>query len=205
MPGFHKRALCLAVVFALAVATGAGCGDDGDGASTEAATTVPDPNATLAFYDWEPSLLEPGPLSRAAAEKLAQQKPRAIVVADTTPARGGGTQRFYVLVGAPAVTEADIVDPKASVDPIVDEATISFDFTEEGRESFEALTKAVAERGKTEPAHFAIVFDGEVISLPTLDPTRNPDGISAENGAQISGGLTLAKANQVVAALESGG
>ena len=73
--------------------------------------------------------------------------------------------------------------------------SVSFDFTAEGAKKFEALTTAVAESGGS----FTIVFDGEVVSMPSVS-----EPISAENGATITGDLSLEEARDMASILELG-
>jgi SecD/SecF fusion protein len=52
--------------------------------------------------------------------------------------------------------------------------------------------------------HFAIVLDGQVITAPSIDFTKYPEGIDASQGSQISGGFTLTSAENLADELQSG-
>ncbi len=97
--------------------------------------------------------------------------------------------------GAPALTNEDIENPSQGPDPATGMPSVSFDFTAEGAKKFEALTTAVAESGGS----FTIVFDGEVVSMPSVS-----EPISAENGATITGDLSLEEARDMASILELG-
>ena len=63
------------------------------------------------------------------------------------------------------------------------------DFTGDGREKFQDLTRQLAVEGnlKNQLQRFAIILDGEIVSNPTVDYNDYPAGIDGRNGAQIEG------------------
>ncbi len=81
------------------------------------------------------------------------------------------------------------------------EPIVLMDFTDKGANTFEEITRDIAQRGKllfntvgggqgdhsAFLQHFAIVLDREIKSWPTIDFQEYPGGISGSNGAQISG------------------
>ena len=52
--------------------------------------------------------------------------------------------------------------------------------------------------------HFAIVLDGQLITVPSIDFTQYPEGIDASSGSEISGGFTLTSAQELASELQSG-
>ncbi len=52
--------------------------------------------------------------------------------------------------------------------------------------------------------HFAIVLDGQLITVPSIDFTQYPEGIDASTGSEISGGFTLTSAQELASELQSG-
>ena len=52
--------------------------------------------------------------------------------------------------------------------------------------------------------HFAIVLDGQVITAPSIDYTKYPEGIDSSQGSEISGGFTLTSAENLADELQSG-
>jgi hypothetical protein len=61
--------------------------------------------------------------------------------------------------------------------------------------------------GRTGPQafpHFAIVVRGEVVSMPFIDVRRNPNGIHADAGVEISGLDSKAEADRIVHELTGG-
>ena len=79
---------------------------------------------------------------------------------------------------------------------------------------FQQVTKEIAQRGQEAQLpgvskegaqqHFAIVLDGQVITAPSIDYTKYPEGIDASQGSQISGGFTLTSAENLADELQSG-
>jgi SecD/SecF fusion protein len=90
---------------------------------------------------------------------------------------------------------------------------VTMEFTGEGEERFEDVTREVARRGRTQSnllgggqtilQHFAIVLDREIRSWPTIDWRENPNGI-AGGRAQISGDFTVGEAKDLALVLQTG-
>ena len=69
---------------------------------------------------------------------------------------------------------------------------MTFGFDSHGKSVFQQVTKEIAERGQEaqlpgvtkEEAlqHFAIVLDGQVITAPSIDYTKYPEGIDSLPG-----------------------
>ncbi|HEY5942544.1 MAG TPA: protein translocase subunit SecD [Solirubrobacterales bacterium] len=108
---------------------------------------------------------------------------------------------WYALKDKPALSGNDITDPEQSYGPN-NEAVVSFGFTDSGRDAFQEVTRAIAQRGQAQAigpvspeeaerlsGHFAVVLDNEVKTRPIINFSENPDGIDGRNGAQISGGF----------------
>ncbi len=98
------------------------------------------------------------------------------------------------------------------------EPIVLMDFTDKGANTFEDITRAIAQRGKLlyntvgggqgdhTPflQHFAIVLDREIKSWPTIDFQEYPGGISGSNGAQISGLASVGEAKNLALVLQTG-
>ena len=79
---------------------------------------------------------------------------------------------------------------------------------------FQNVTKKIAQRGQeaqlpgvgreAAQQHFAVVLDGQLITTPSIDYTKYPEGIDATNGSQISGGFTITSAQNLADELQSG-
>jgi len=124
---------------------------------------------------------------------------------------------WYVLADNVALRGTDIRNPEQNFDqgpggsgqPIV-----TFDFSDDGRRRWREVTAEIARRGQANqlpgtPAqaaaqHFAIVLDDELISVPFIDFTENPNGIDAANGSQIEGGFTIESAQELANLLKTG-
>lgn len=142
----------------------------------------------------------------AAADRVVLEVPvGTIVVEDQSPTGEAGAERYFVLRDEPGLSGADITDAEQGTDA-EGQPVVSFGFTDEGAERFEALTGAIAESGAAagQPYSMAVVLDGVIVSRPIIDYTENPDGIDAGNGAQISGGSTVAEAQQLADLLATG-
>ncbi len=124
---------------------------------------------------------------------------------------------WFVLNDNSVLTGADIKNPQQSFD----EGTggtgapnVTFGFTSHGQNVFQRVTKEIAHRGQEaqlpgvgkEQAqqHFAVVLDGQLITTPSIDYTKYPEGIDASSGSQISGGFTIGSAQELASELQSG-
>ncbi|HEX2087084.1 MAG TPA: hypothetical protein VHF89_15495 [Solirubrobacteraceae bacterium] len=146
---------------------------------------------------------------RAAGQRIAHVQPGTVLLRAED---GGG---WFVLEDDPALGNQHLVDPRQRVDPRADgEPIVTFDFTDDGRRRFEAVTRELARRGAgaqlpgasplESAQHFAIALDEEIITVPYVDYEAHPDGIDAENGSQIQGGFTVESAQALAALLRAG-
>ena len=91
-------------------------------------------------------------------------------------------------------------------------------FTPAGAKKFEELTLTLSERGRVRAnslgltgaiendvanQQFAIIFDREIKSAPTIDFDDNPSGIPGDNGAIITG-VSMQEAKDLALVLQSG-
>jgi SecD/SecF fusion protein len=125
------------------------------------------------------------------------------------------TDSWYVLNDDPQLTGADIKNPAQSIDQNgTGQPIVTFGFTSHGGKVFQRVTKKIAQRGQNQllPGitknaalqHFAVVLDGQLITVPYIDFTANPDGIDPTNGSQIEGGFTITSAQNLADELQSG-
>jgi SecD/SecF fusion protein len=128
-----------------------------------------------------------------------------------------GEPGWYALKDKPALSGNDLVNPEQTYDennlPVV-----SFNFTDEGREAFQEVTRRIAQRGKARTigsvapeeaealsGHFAVVLDNEVKTRPIINFEENPDGIDGRTGAQIGGGFSgVDEAQELATTLQIG-
>jgi SecD/SecF fusion protein len=121
---------------------------------------------------------------------------------------------WYVLNDDPVLTGADLVEPEQSKDEVTGEPDVIFNFTPYGKAVFERVTKEIAHRGQEarlpgvtkEEAlqHFAVALDDQLITVPSIDYTKYPEGINASTGSEISGGFTITSAQSLANELQSG-
>lgn len=109
----------------------------------------------------------------------------------------------------PALTGRDITSAAQSFDNAQggdQEPIVTMQFTDVGAQAFQDVTRDLAQRGalRQQLQSFAIVLDGRIISNPTVDYRQYPNGISGNNGAQISGGFTTDEARTLADQLNSG-
>jgi SecD/SecF fusion protein len=155
-----------------------------------------------------------------AKPKAVRVNPGTIIV-QARPVEGAGgkvTQAspnsWYVLNDDPVLTGSDIQNPQESSEGESGTPDVNFGFTSHGKGVFQRVTKEIAQRGQeaqlpgvskeAAQQHFAIVLDGQVITAPSIDYTKYPEGIDASNGSQISGGFTLTSAENLADELQSG-
>jgi SecD/SecF fusion protein len=154
-------------------------------------------------------------------------KPKAVrvnpgtLVVQARPVEGAGgkvTQpspnSWYVINDNPVLTGSDIKNPQEGSESESGTPDVNFGFTSHGQSVFQQVTKEIAQRGQeaqlpgvskeAAQQHFAIVLDGQVITAPSIDFTKYPEGIDASTGSQISGGFTLTSAENLADELQSG-
>ncbi len=121
---------------------------------------------------------------------------------------------WYVLNDDPVLNGTDITNPVQGNDETTGQPNVNFGFDSHGKTVFERVTKKIAQRGQEaelpgvtrEEAmqHFAVVLDGQLITVPSIDFTKYPEGIDASNGSEISGGFTITSAQNLANELQSG-
>jgi SecD/SecF fusion protein len=118
--------------------------------------------------------------------------------------------QFFVLKDNVALSGADITNPSEGTDQ-TGQPDVQFNFTSKGQNEFSNVTAQIARRGSTQsPAgqtykqHFAVELDGKLITVPSIDYTQYPDGISGGNGADITGGFTSTSAQDLATLLSDG-
>ncbi len=124
---------------------------------------------------------------------------------------------YFVLNDNPVLAGQDIKNPQQGFDEGgggTGAPNVTFGFTNHGKAVFQAVTKKIAERGQeaqlpgvgreAAQQHFAVVLDGQLITAPSIDYTKYPEGIDATTGSQISGGFTISSAQALADELQSG-
>jgi SecD/SecF fusion protein len=124
---------------------------------------------------------------------------------------------WYVLNDNPVLTGSDVKNPQQSFDEGgggTGAPNVTFGFTSYGQGVFQRVTKEIARRGQeaqlpgvgkeAAQQHFAVVLDNQLITTPSIDYTKYPEGIDASQGSQISGGFTITSAQELASELQSG-
>jgi SecD/SecF fusion protein len=136
------------------------------------------------------------PAGRRAVVRVFEVKPGTAIVSAQ-----GSRARWYVIEDDVAVRGTEIRDPRRATDSASGRPIALFQLSEAGRAHFRQLTQAVARRGaagslqriEDDPAvhnqHFAVVYEGSIVTTPFVDFRRNPDGLDARSGSQLSAPL----------------
>jgi SecD/SecF fusion protein len=124
---------------------------------------------------------------------------------------------WFALKDEPALSGNDITDPEQTYEPNTSAPVVSFQFTDDGRDAFQEVTRKIAQRGQAQAigpvsgeeaeqlsGHFAVILDNEVKTRPIINFAENPDGIDGRGGAQISGGFDLQEAQDLATTLQIG-
>jgi SecD/SecF fusion protein len=159
----------------------------------------------------------------AARTKIVRVEPGTILLqarpAESSSGRVTDTSpdSYYVIKDNPILSGADITHPQQGFDEgngVNGQPNVNFGFTSHGRAAFEQVTKEIARRGQeaqlpgvTREAalqHFAVALDGQLITTPSIDFTRYPEGIDASQGSEISGGFDLPSAKELTEEVAAG-
>ncbi|HWC49172.1 MAG TPA: protein translocase subunit SecD [Solirubrobacterales bacterium] len=124
---------------------------------------------------------------------------------------------WFALKDKPALSGRDITNPEQTYAPTTNEPIVSFEFTGEGREKFQEVTRQIAQRGQASAigpvspeeaeflsGHFAVILDNEVKTRPIINFAENPDGIDGRNGAEINGNFSIQEAQDLATTLQIG-
>jgi SecD/SecF fusion protein len=157
---------------------------------------------------------------RARAEIVAVKPDTVIVRAQKPDGAGAKPNAWYVLKDDVALQGKELKDPEQSFNNGTGgsgEPIVTFKFTDKGRKIWERVTKRIAQRGQASVGllpgtttaddvvqHFAIVLDNELVSSPSIDFTKNPEGIDGRGGSQIEGGFTIKSAQELANILKTG-
>jgi preprotein translocase subunit SecD len=118
--------------------------------------------------------------------------------------------RFYVLKDNVALSGSDITNPQVSTDQ-AGTPDVQFGFDSAGRTAFQNATDQIAHRGRDVSTlgqhlnqHFAVALDNQLLTVPSIDYTVYPDGVTGGNGADITAGLTAQAARRLATLLREG-
>jgi SecD/SecF fusion protein len=141
-------------------------------------------------------------------------------VAQANPTETSWYLMRYTPPEVPEMTGEDLKlsGTRQDFDTRTGEPIVLMDFTGRGADTFERITRDIAQRGKLlyntvgggqgdhSPflQHFAIVLDREIRSWPTIDFEEYPGGITGSNGAQISGLQSVKEAKDLALVLQTG-
>jgi len=128
-----------------------------------------------------------------------------------------GDPGWFALKDKPALSGNDITNPEQTYEQATNAPVVSFQFTDDGRDAFQEVTRQIAQRGQAQAigpvsaeeaaqlsGHFAVVLDNEVKTRPIINFAENPDGIDGRQGAQIAGGFDLQEAQDLATTLQIG-
>ena len=138
---------------------------------------------------------------KGAKVKAVRVNPGTVLVQarPVESAAGKVTQKspnsYFVMKDDPVLTGADVKNPRQSFDEGAGGTgapNVTFEFTGHGKSVFQQVTKEIAHRGQEAQLpgvgkeiaqqHFAVVLDGQLITTPSIDYTKYPEGIDAIDG-----------------------
>ncbi len=165
----------------------------------------------------EAEALQNVPAAKKAGASVITVKPDTVILRAQKPADGPKPDRWFVLKDDVALAGKEIKDPEQNFDQGTGgsgQPIVTFSFSDQGRRTWESVTKAIAQRGQESVGilqsgdqtlqHFAIVLDNELVSSPTIDYRQYPEGIDGRNGSQIEGGFTIGTAQELANILKTG-
>jgi hypothetical protein len=156
----------------------------------------------------------PPGISAGAVETL--EVPRGVLVVEAVPGSfaapapiSNPTTQFFTLLDQASILSSQVTGPGQSTDETGD-PDVTFGFTAAGAAGFQSVTAAIAKRGAIDSdvgatlnQHFAVVFDDELLTVPSVDAQQYPDGIDGSS-AEITGGFTVRSADSLADELRLG-
>ncbi len=158
-------------------------------------------------YTKEDLFISPSGRKRSESVGTVTKVPQGTIVVSEKPSDANGQvlenaePGWFALKDDPALSGTEITSPKQETDES-GAPNVTFKFTDSGRQSFQEVTRQIAQRGAASAigpsseelaeqtsGHFAVVLDNEVKTRPIINFAQNPDGIDGRTGAQISGGF----------------
>jgi len=129
---------------------------------------------------------------------------------------------FYILNDDYALAGKDVRNPQQNFTP-GGQPDVTFSFSSRGNSIWRNVTKQIVDRARNSSIrcqiagagstvlvnecaqHFAVVLDGQLITVPYIDYKDNPNGIdSSIGGSEISGSFTITSAQNLANELKSG-
>src|SRR6185312_2422671 len=187
-------------------------------AKANGTAAVPGQHCLLAGpADSRGDLLEGLPTGVTAKDGTILTVPRGIVVLQAVPTSfskpltfADPTAQFFVLKDHVALFGNQITNPQQSTDQ-GGQPDVAFGFTGSGKKAFQNVTGDIAHRGQLnspfnnqQNQHFAVALDTQLITVPSIDFKQFPDGIPADQGADITGGFTIGSAQDLATQLRLG-
>jgi SecD/SecF fusion protein len=175
-----------------------------------------DPNGIAAENSRAQALANVPPELRAKAKVYEVQPDTVIIRAQQPDTVKTKSDQWYVLKDDVALKGQELKSPEQSFDSTTNEPIVTFKFTKKGRQIWQDVTRRISERGALSVGvlpgqdaadanqHFAIVLDDELVSAPSIDFKKLPDGIDGRNGAQIEGSFTIKSAQALANVLKTG-
>ncbi len=193
------------------------------GAHDEVQATCTGAESEKALRETEKQLIAKGKMPKDAKPRAVRVNPGTVLIqARPTESSSGkvinhSPNSFYVIKDNPVLNGGDVTHPQQGFDEGAGgngQPNVNFGFTGHGKKVFENVTKEIAHRGQeaqlpgvTKEAaqqHFAVGLDGQLITAPSIDYTRYPEGIDSSNGSEISGGFTIGSAQELAEELQTG-
>ncbi|MGZ4173926.1 MAG: protein translocase subunit SecD [Solirubrobacteraceae bacterium] len=162
-------------------------------------------------------LLSGLPAGVSASEAQELVVPQGTIVVQAADSRAGKTTnfndpsaQFFVLKDRASLLGSDISNPQQSTDQ-GGSPDVTFGFNGSGGQKFQSVTRSIAQRGQlvsglgqTLDQHFAVALDRKLVTVPQIEYKQYPDGITGDQGANITGGFTVTSASDLANLLRLG-
>jgi SecD/SecF fusion protein len=162
-------------------------------------------------------LLSGLPTGVSAAEGQQLVVPQGTIVVQAADSTAGKTTNFndptaefFVLKDRASLLGSDISNPQQNTDQ-GGSPDVTFGFNGSGGQKFQNVTRTIAQRGQlvsglgqTLNQHFAVALDRKLVTVPQIDYKQYPDGITGDQGADITGGFTVTTASDLANLLRLG-
>jgi SecD/SecF fusion protein len=164
----------------------------------------------------------------ATVDKKLQVKEGTVIVQAPATPTNPSPDAFYILNDDYALAGKDVRNPQQNFTQGSGQPDVTFGFSGRGNSIWQKVTKQIASRGRNSTVngsavtcqiaaggsqvlasecaqHFAVVLDGQLITVPYIDYKQNPGGIdSSIGGSEISGNFTIKTAQDLANELKSG-
>jgi SecD/SecF fusion protein len=159
----------------------------------------------------------------ATVDQKLEVKEGTVIVQAPGTTTNPSPDAFYILNDDFALSGKEVKNPQQSFTQGSGQPDVTFGFSNRGNKIWLQTTKDIVNRARNSSIacqlapensqqlvnecaqHFAVVLDGQLITVPYIDYKQNPNGIdSSIGGSEISGSFTITSAQNLANELRSG-